>query len=51
MWISKIDMYEPPYSVTGTIKYTGLKKAPKDICTGKNIGTWKATNAEAFISR
>lgn len=29
---SKILLYERPYSVTGTIKLTGLKEAPKDIC-------------------
>ena len=43
-------MYENPYSVTGTIKHTGSKKAPKDICKGRDIGTWKATNMETFIS-
>lgn len=29
---SKIVAYEMPYSVTGTIKLTGLKKLPKFIC-------------------
>ena len=38
-------LYERPYSVTGTIKLTGLKEAPKDICKAKIIGTWKAVNA------
>jgi hypothetical protein len=50
VWISKNGMYENPYSVTGTIKHTGSKKAPKDICKGRDIGTWKATNMETFIS-
>lgn len=43
---SKILLYERPYSVTGTIKLTGLKEAPKDICRAKIIGTWKAENME-----
>lgn len=43
---SKILLYERPYSVTGTIKLTGLKEAPKDICKAKIIGTWKAENME-----
>ena len=43
---SKILLYERPYSVTGTIKLTGLKEAPKDICKAKIIGTWKAENTE-----
>ena len=44
--LSKILLYERPYSVTGTIKLTGLKEAPKDICKAKIIGTWKAENTE-----
>lgn len=35
---SKTSCYEKPYSVTGTMLYeyqAGLKRAPKDICTGK----------------
>lgn len=43
---SKILLYERPYSVTGTIKLTGSKEAPKDICKAKIIGTWKAENME-----
>ena len=43
---SKILLYERPYSVTGTIKLTGLKEAPNDICKAKIIGTWKAENME-----
>lgn len=27
-------------------KHTGLKKASKDICKDRNIGTWKALNME-----
>lgn len=46
MRLSKILLYERPYSVTGTIKLTGLKEAPKDICKAKIIGTWKAENME-----
>lgn len=40
--LSKILLYERPYSVTGTIKLTGLKEAPKYICKDKFIGTWKS---------
>ena len=43
---SKILLYERPYSVTGTIKLTGLKEAPKGIWKAKIIGTWKAENME-----
>jgi len=39
---SRNGLYETPYSVTGTIKHTGLKQAPKGICTDKPVGTWKA---------
>lgn len=46
MRFSKILFYERPYSVTGAIKLTGLKEAPKDICRAKIIGTWKAENME-----
>ena len=48
---SKSLLYERPYSVTGTIKLTGLKEAPKDICKAKIIGTWKAENMEAIQFR
>ena len=41
---SKIRCYETPYSVTDTIKRTGLKQTPKGICTDKLVGTWKAMN-------
>jgi hypothetical protein len=44
MGTSKNCLYENPYSVTGTIKYTGLKQAPKGICTDRFVGTWKAMN-------
>ena len=43
---SKIRRYETPYSVTGTIKCTGLKQAPKGICTDRLVGTWKAMNTD-----
>lgn len=42
--ISKICGCENPYSVTGTIKHTGLKQTPKGKCTDKSVGTWKAMN-------
>lgn len=42
-------MYEIPYSVTGTIKHTGLQEEPKDICKASYNGTWKATNVEDSI--
>ena len=29
VWVSKIVCYENPYSVTGTIKLTGLEEKPK----------------------
>ena len=32
---SKIRSYETPYTVTGSIQQTGLKEAPKSICTDK----------------
>ena len=48
---SKSLLYERPYSVTGTIKLTGLKEAPKDICKAKIIGTWKAENMEGIQFR
>ena len=32
--------------VTGSVKYTGLKQAPTDICKDRVIGTWEATNTE-----
>lgn len=38
----KFACYETPYSVKGTVKHTGSKQAPKDICTDKIIGTWEA---------
>lgn len=43
---SKIWLYERPYCVTGTVKLTGLKKAPNDICIARVIGTWKTENME-----
>lgn len=44
--LSKILTYEKPYNVIGIIKRTGLKVAPKDICTDRFVGTWEATNME-----
>jgi len=46
MGMSKILTYESPYSVIGTIKYTGLKQTPKGICTDKSVGTWKAMDMD-----
>ena len=46
--MSKISCYENPYAVTGSIKQTGSKKEPKDICTDKIIGTQKVSNAEGL---
>lgn len=39
MWLSKSCCYERPYSVTGAIQFTGLKRRPKSICTDSLIGT------------
>jgi hypothetical protein len=39
---SKICPYEKPYYVTGIVKHTGLKQAPKGICIDRFIGTWEA---------
>jgi len=39
--ISKIGIYENPYTVTGCIKHTGPKQEPKGICTDKSVGTWE----------
>ena len=38
--LSKIGLYEKPYVVTGNIKQTGLKRAPKSICKDRVVGTW-----------
>ncbi len=46
---SKIGCYEKPYTVKGSIKLTGLKKQPKDICKDRIIGTWKAKNTEGLL--
>ena len=37
---SKINRYEKPYTVTGSIKQIGPKELSKDICKDKIIGTW-----------
>ena len=42
MWSSKNHLYEKPYSVTGAIKFTGLKETSKVICKDKVVGTRKA---------
>lgn len=48
MRISKISCYERPYIVTGYIKWTGSKGAPKGICKDRNNGTQKAKNVEVL---
>lgn len=45
---SKISGYENPYTVTGSIKQTGLKRGPTGICKDKIIGTQKVSNAEGL---
>lgn len=44
MGASKIGRYENPYDVKGIIVYAGLKEKPKDKCTDRVVGTWKADN-------
>ena len=44
MWLSKNCCYERPYSVTGAIQFTGLKRRPKSICTDSLIGTQQVQN-------
>lgn len=41
---------ESPYSVSGTIKLTGLYQQPKDICTDSDNGTREACNVENLLS-
>jgi len=45
---SKSRVYETPCDVIGISKLTGLKVAPKSICTDRKIGTWKAGNMEVL---
>lgn len=40
-----------PYRVTGSVKCTGLKQAPKDVCKDRIIGTLKAANMEVIAYR
>lgn len=49
VWISKNLLYESPYSVIGTVKHTGPKQGPKDICKDRDIGTRKALNMEMIV--
>ena len=44
--LSKNPCYERPYCVTGVIKLTGSKRAPKGICTDKDDGTRKGTELQ-----
>jgi len=43
---SKIIRYEIPCDFKGVSTHTGLKPEPTDICTDRNIGTWKGQNME-----
>ena len=43
VWSSKNTCYEKPCCVTGASKLTGLKQAPKGICTDRIIGTRKGS--------
>jgi hypothetical protein len=45
VWSSKNGVYERPYCVTGAIKLSGSKPAPKSICTDRVIGTGKGSSA------
>lgn len=45
MRISKNYYYERPYTVKGSIKYTGLKVNLKVYGKASQIGTWKAEDA------
>jgi hypothetical protein len=40
-----------PNANKGAFQQTGLKGAPKGICTDRDIGTWKAANAEKKASK
>jgi hypothetical protein len=40
---------EKPYTVTGGIQQTGLKRKPKGICTDKEIGTREANDVEGQV--
>lgn len=40
--------YETPYSVTGTIKLTGSKQKPTDICIDRIIGTREAAELKTI---
>ena len=35
----------------GVVVRTGLKETPTDICTDRNIGTWKGRNMERIAAR
>ena len=49
--VSKICLYENPYNVTGIVVRTGSKGTPTDICTDRNIGTWKGRNMERVAAQ
>lgn len=46
---SKNCIYEIPYSVKGTIQFTGLEEKPTGICKDRFIGTWKPGNVEDLL--
>ena len=43
---SKIVRYEIPCGFMGIAQHTKPKAEPTDICTDRNIGTWKGQNME-----
>ena len=51
VWSSKNTCYEKPCCVTGASKLTGLKQAPKDICTDRSVGTRKGIEFHLEIDR
>ena len=38
--------YKIPYTIIGSIVKIESKKAPKDICKDRIIGTWKVENTD-----
>ncbi|HEL9061201.1 TPA: hypothetical protein U0G86_002885 [Listeria monocytogenes] len=48
---SKTGYYETPYTVTGSIKQTGIEELPNNICMDKIIGTSEAENMDTLIRK
>ena len=48
--MSTLGAQERPYTVTGSIKLTGVEKKPKIRCKDKKFGTRKAWNAESHLA-